>query len=33
MTRPNVLFIMCDQLKATALSVYGNRVCETPSLE
>jgi arylsulfatase A-like enzyme len=33
MTRPNVLFIMCDQLKATALSVYGNRVCVTPSLE
>ncbi|MBT3942009.1 MAG: sulfatase-like hydrolase/transferase [Chloroflexi bacterium] len=33
MTRPNVLFIMCDQLKATTLSVYGNRVCNTPSLE
>ena len=33
MSRPNVLFIMCDQLKATALSVYGNTVCETPSLE
>jgi arylsulfatase A-like enzyme len=24
---------MCDQLKATALSVYGNTVCQTPSLE
>lgn len=33
MPRPNVLFIMCDQLKATTLSVYGNRVCRTPSLE
>ena len=33
MAAPNVLFIMCDQLKATALSVYGNRVCNTPSLE
>ena len=33
MPRPNVLFIMCDQLKATALSVYGNQICNTPSLE
>ena len=33
MSRPNVLFIMCDQLKATALSVYGHRICDTPSLE
>lgn len=33
MRPPNVLFIMCDQLKATALSIYGNTICETPSLE
>ena len=33
MPRPNVLFIMCDQLKATAMSLYGNQVCNTPSLE
>lgn len=30
---PNMLVIMCDQLKATATSLYGNRVCATPSLE
>ena len=33
MPRPNVLFIMCDQPRATALSVYDNRVCKTPSFE
>lgn len=31
--RPNVLVIMCDELKATALGIYGNRVLSTPSLE
>lgn len=30
---PNVLFIMCDQMKATASHLYGNTFCETPSLE
>ena len=31
--RPNVLVIMCDQLKATASHLYGNTFCETPSME
>ena len=31
--RPNILFIMCDQMKATASHLYGNTFCETPSLE
>jgi arylsulfatase len=30
---PNVLFIMCDQMKATASHLYGNTFCNTPSLE
>lgn len=30
---PNVLFIMCDQMKATASHLYGSKFCETPSLE
>ena len=30
---PNVLFIMSDQMKATASHLYGNSFCETPSLE
>ena len=31
--QPNVIVIMCDQMKATASHVYGNSFCETPSLE
>ena len=31
--RPNLLFIMCDQMKAAASHLYGNTFCETPSLE
>jgi arylsulfatase A-like enzyme len=31
--RPNVLFIMSDQMKATASHLYGNTFCETPALE
>ena len=29
----NVLFIISDDLTATALSCYGNRVCETPNID
>ena len=32
MERPNILVIMCDQLKATASHLYGNSFCETPRL-
>lgn len=31
--RPNVLFIIADDLTATALSCYGNTVCRTPNLD
>jgi arylsulfatase A-like enzyme len=31
--RPNVLVVMCDELKATALGLYGDRVLRTPNLE
>ncbi|MBI3971034.1 MAG: sulfatase-like hydrolase/transferase [Chloroflexi bacterium] len=31
--RPNVLVVMCDELKATALGLYGNPVLRTPALE
>jgi arylsulfatase len=30
--RPNILFIMTDQQKATASHLYGNSFCETPSM-
>lgn len=30
---PNVLFIVSDDLTATALGCYGNEVCETPNLD
>lgn len=33
MPNPNILFIMADQMKATASHLYGNAFCETPSLE
>jgi arylsulfatase A-like enzyme len=33
MNKPNVIVIMADQLKATALKLYGNEFCDTPSLE
>ena len=31
--RPNVLFIMADQLRADALGCYGNPICQTPHLD
>ena len=31
--RPNVLFIMADQLRADALGCYGNEICRTPNLD
>lgn len=32
-TRPNVLFIISDDLTATALSCYGNTICRTPNMD
>ena len=32
-TRYNVLFIISDDLTATALSCYGNQVCHTPNID
>ncbi len=32
MDKPNILVIMCDQMKATASHLYGNTFCHTPSL-
>ena len=29
----NVLFIISDDLTATALSCYGNKVCSTPNID
>ncbi|MBM4076024.1 MAG: sulfatase, partial [Planctomycetes bacterium] len=31
--RPNVLFIISDDLTATALSCYGNNLCKTPNID
>ena len=31
--KPNVLFIISDDLTATALSCYGNKVCKTPNID
>jgi iduronate 2-sulfatase len=31
--RPNVLFIISDDLTATALSCYGNQQCKTPNID
>lgn len=31
--RPNVLFLIADDLTATALSCYGNPVCKTPNID
>ena len=33
MSRPNIIVILCDQLKATASHLYGSAFCETPNLE
>src|SRR5215213_7654555 len=32
-TRPNVLFIVCDDLTTTAIGCYGNTVCKTPNID
>ncbi len=31
--RPNIVFILTDQLRADILSAYGGRACETPNLD
>ncbi|MEN8772156.1 MAG: sulfatase [Akkermansiaceae bacterium] len=31
--KPNILFIISDDLTATALSCYGNEVCKTPNID
>jgi len=33
MKRPNVLFVMCDQLRADAIGAYGNSIIHTPNLD
>ncbi|MGF6511143.1 choline-sulfatase [Paraburkholderia sp. 32] len=33
MKKPNIVFIMADQLTAYALPAYGNKVCKTPHLD
>jgi len=33
MDKPNVIVIMSDEMKANALSLYGNSFCPTPNLE
>ncbi len=32
-SRPNIVFIMCDQLRQDYLSCYGHRTLETPSID
>ena len=31
--KPNVLFIISDDLTATALGCYGNKLCKTPNVD
>ena len=31
--KPNILLIMCDQLRASALGCYGNSVVKTPWID
>jgi iduronate 2-sulfatase len=33
MSKPNVLFIVSDDLTAKALGAYGNEICQTPNLD
>ena len=32
-SRPNILFLMADQLRADCLGCYGNRIIQTPNLD
>ena len=32
-SKPNVLFLISDDLTYTALSCYGNKVCQTPNID
>lgn len=33
MKKPNIILIMCDQLKVDTLGCYGNQVCKTPAID
>lgn len=33
MEQPNILYIMCDQLRADAIGAYGNRLVRTPNMD
>jgi arylsulfatase A-like enzyme len=32
-SRPNVLFVICDDLNVQALGCYGSTVCKTPNID
>src|SRR5439155_25967323 len=32
-TRPNVLFVICDDLNTTSIGCYGNKICKTPNID
>ena len=31
--KPNVIVVMCDQLRAFALGCYGNALCRAPDMD
>jgi len=33
MNKPNILLLMVDQMTASAMSIYGNRVCQMPNMD
>lgn len=32
-SKPNVLFVICDDLSTSAIGCYGNKVCKTPNID
>ncbi len=33
MSKPNILLVICDQLRVDSIAAYGNKIVKTPNLD